>query len=155
MSFALLACVCRPAPARGTDASADNAASTRTLPAATIWQVGPERKIKLPSQAAKFAQPGDTIEIDAAVYLNDYAVWRQENLTLRGVGGMAHLQSNTLIPNGKAIWIVSGNNTVSKTLNSPARGLWTPTARASGTRAATSRCATPTSTTMNFPCSPA
>jgi hypothetical protein len=39
-------------------------------------------------------------------------VWRQEDLTLRGVGGMAHLQSNTLIPNGKAIWIVSGNNTV-------------------------------------------
>jgi hypothetical protein len=110
-SFALLACVSTSTGA-GTDASADNAASTRTLPAATTWQVGPERKIKLPSQAATFAQPGDTIEIDAAIYLNDYAEWRQENLTLRGVGGMAHLKSNTLIPNGKAIWIVSGNNTV-------------------------------------------
>lgn len=80
--------------------------------AATTWLVGPERKIKLPSQAAVFARAGDTIEIDAAVYPNDYAEWRQENLTIRGVGGMAHLQSDALIPNGKAIWIVSGNNTV-------------------------------------------
>jgi hypothetical protein len=113
VSFAFLAFVSISTGAdTGTNASANHAATVRTLPAATTWQVGPERKIKLPSQAARFAQPGDTIEIDAAIYLNDFAEWRQENLTLRGIGGMAHLQSNTLIPNGKAIWIVSGNNTV-------------------------------------------
>lgn len=57
------------------------------------------------------AKSGDTIEIDAGTYVNDYTTWTQENITLRGVGGMAHLQSTGLIPNNKAIWIVSGNNT--------------------------------------------
>jgi hypothetical protein len=75
-------------------------------------QVGPERTLKTPSEAAKLARDGDTIEIDAGVYPNDYAVWDQKDLTIRGVGGMAHLESTGLIPNGKAIWIISGNHTV-------------------------------------------
>jgi hypothetical protein len=75
-------------------------------------QVGPQRMLKSPSAAASMARAGDIIEIDAGAYSNDYATWNQDNLTLRGVGGMAHLKSNGLIPNGKAIWIVSGNNTV-------------------------------------------
>lgn len=87
--------------------SADNIA-----PSATTWRVGPERAMKLPSEAARLARSGDTVEIDAGLYLNDYAAWNQKNLTIRGMGGMAHLQSTELIPNGKAIWIVSGNNTV-------------------------------------------
>ncbi len=74
-------------------------------------RVGAERVLKLPSEAARLARPGDTVEIDAGLYLNDYAVWDQADLTIRGMGGMAHLQSTGLIPNGKAIWIVSGNNT--------------------------------------------
>jgi hypothetical protein len=88
------------------------ASNPATLPTATIWLVGPERKLRTPSEAVKLAKSGDTIEIDAGIYRNDYAAWGQENLTIRGVGGMAHLQSTELIPNGKAIWIVSGNNTV-------------------------------------------
>jgi hypothetical protein len=96
----------------GADIRTATTDSARTLSTATTWLVGPKRKMKAPSEAAKFAQSGDTVEIDAGIYLNDYANWRQENLTLRGVGGMAHLQSNALIPNGKAIWIVSGNNTL-------------------------------------------
>ncbi len=75
-------------------------------------QVGPERTLKNPSAAAKLAGAGDIIEIDAGVYFNDYASWNQSNLTIRGVGGMAHIKSSGLIPNGKAIWIVSGNNIV-------------------------------------------
>jgi Right handed beta helix region len=80
--------------------------------ASTTWRVGPERTLKLPSEAARLARAGDTVEIDAGLYLNDYAQWNQENLTIRGMGGMAHLQSTELIPNGKAIWVVSGNNTL-------------------------------------------
>lgn len=95
-----------------TTSCADTIANPRALSTATTWLVGPTRKLQTPSAAAKLAQSGDTIEIDAGTYLNDYAEWRQENLTLRGVGGLAHLQSNVLIPNGKAIWIVSGNNTL-------------------------------------------
>ncbi len=73
-------------------------------------KVGPGRALKTPSEAARFAKSGDTVEIDAGLYPNDYASWQQDNLTLRGVGGMAHLQSAGLIPNGKSIWIVSGDN---------------------------------------------
>ncbi|MGB5198632.1 MAG: hypothetical protein WBR56_01885 [Sedimenticolaceae bacterium] len=75
-----------------------------------ILRVGSDRKIKYPSDAARIARDGDTIEIDAGTYHNDYALWKQDNLTLRGVGGMAHLKSEGLIPNEKAIWIVNGNN---------------------------------------------
>jgi hypothetical protein len=78
----------------------------------TTLHVGPTRSLKTPSEAAELAGDGDTVEIDAGEYLNDYAMWGQRNLTIRGVGGMAHLRSTGLIPNGKAIWIVSGNNTV-------------------------------------------
>lgn len=80
--------------------------------AQTTWQVGPDRALKTPSEAARQARDGDVIEIDAGVYHNDYVTWRRNNLTIRGVGGMAHLQSSGLIPNRKAIWITQGNNTV-------------------------------------------
>jgi hypothetical protein len=77
----------------------------------SILQVGPDRTLKTPSAAAALAKSGDTVEIDAGTYPNDYASWPQDNLTIRGVGGgMAHVRSTGLIPNGKAIWIVSGNN---------------------------------------------
>lgn len=78
----------------------------------TVWQVGPQRDLKLPSAAAEVAGHGDTIAIDAGRYDNDYAVWHQDDLTIRGVGGMAHLHSSGHIPNGKGIWLINGDNTV-------------------------------------------
>ena len=78
--------------------------------ATTVWQVGPERDLKSPSAAAGVAGHGDTIEIDAGRYANDYAIWHQDDLTIRGVGGLAHLHSKGLIPNGKGIWITYGDN---------------------------------------------
>jgi hypothetical protein len=89
-----------------TYAAPESASSPTTL------RVGPERTLKTPSEAARVARAGDTVEIDAGLYLNDYAEWNQADLTIRGMGGMAHLQSTEVIPNGKAIWIVSGNNTL-------------------------------------------
>lgn len=80
-------------------------------PAARVLQVGPGRTYATPSQAAKAAQDGDTIEIDAGTYASDWATWNASNLTIRGVGGVAHLQSSGLIANGKAIWVVVGQNT--------------------------------------------
>jgi len=85
--------------------------ASETAETPTIWKVGFERDIKRPSEAAKLAKDGDIIEIDAGNYTNDYVSWRQNNLTIRGVGGMAHIRSVGLISNGKGIWITNGDNT--------------------------------------------
>jgi hypothetical protein len=79
--------------------------TTRTL------QVGPTRALKTPSQAAAVARDGDVIAIDSAVYLGDVASWRQNNLTLRGVGTTrAVLRANGRSAGGKGIWVISGAN---------------------------------------------
>jgi hypothetical protein len=89
-------------------------ASTRATPSVqpTVWRVGPRRAIKRPSEVARRAGNGDVVEIDAGTYRDDYATWGQDGLTIRAVGGIAHLKSSGLIPNGKAIWIVRGHDTV-------------------------------------------
>jgi hypothetical protein len=74
-------------------------------------QVGPTRTYKVPSEAASVAKDGDIIEIDAGDYLGDTATWKQNNLTLRGVGEKAHLIANGQSAGGKAIWVIQGNNT--------------------------------------------
>lgn len=51
------------------------------------------RHLKSPSAAAQIAQDGDTIEIEAGVYARDAAVWKQNDLMIRGVGGRAHLRA--------------------------------------------------------------
>lgn len=73
------------------------------------WYVGPQRTLKLPSQAARLARDGDTVYIDAAIYSGDVAVWPQHRLSLRGSGGLARLHANGLSAEGKAIWVVKGN----------------------------------------------
>jgi hypothetical protein len=75
-------------------------------------QVGPDRPYKRPSEAAAAARNGDTVEIDAVVYSGDVAVWRANDLTLRGVGGRAQLKAAGNAAEGKAIWVIKGNNTV-------------------------------------------
>jgi hypothetical protein len=87
---------------------------------AAVLQVGPGRDLSVPSAAAAIAQDGDVIEIDAGLYQDDIVVWRANNLTLRGMGGRAHLQATVQIPyipgndqaNGKAIWVIKGSDTV-------------------------------------------
>jgi hypothetical protein len=74
------------------------------------WQVGPLRPLRTPGQAAGRARSGDVVEIDAGTYVNDHARWRQDRLILRAVGGRAHLRSDGPIPNGKAIWIIAGDD---------------------------------------------
>ncbi|WP_404359231.1 right-handed parallel beta-helix repeat-containing protein [Methylotuvimicrobium sp. KM1] len=74
--------------------------------------VGSERILKQPSDAARIAKNGDTVVIDAGIYSGDVAVWRQHRLTLRGAGGRAHLQANGNSAEGKAIWVIKGNNVI-------------------------------------------
>jgi hypothetical protein len=73
-------------------------------------QVGPKRLYKVPSAAASVAKDGDVVAIEAGVYRGDVAVWPQQRLTLRGVGGRAHLQAEGNAAEGKAIWVLKGND---------------------------------------------
>ncbi len=82
------------------------------LAQAATLKVGPQHFLKLPSQAARIAKDGDVVEIEAGVYARDAAVWRPNNLTLRGVNGMARLMSDGATVEGKGIWVIKGKDTV-------------------------------------------
>ena len=75
-----------------------------------VIHVGPAHEYKTPSQAANVAGDGAVVEIDAGVYEGDVCVWRQNDLTLRGVGGYAHLKANGASAKKKAIWVIQGRN---------------------------------------------
>ena len=88
------------------NATVSNASSTKVI------QVGPGRALKTPSKAADVAKDGDTIEIDAGLYSGDVASWTRNNLTIRGVGGRAHLDAKGYnLAQGKGIWVIQGANT--------------------------------------------
>ena len=76
----------------------------------TTFQVGPQRDYSFPSQVIDLVQAGDIVEIDAGVYLGDVGIWATDDLTIRGVGGMAHMRANGANAQGKAIWVIAGNN---------------------------------------------
>lgn len=83
---------------------------------AASLQVGPNRALKRPSDAAKIAKDGDTVIIDAGEYFEDVTIWRQNRLTLHGTGGTAHLKTNGKTAERKAIWVVKGNDVVVENL---------------------------------------
>jgi hypothetical protein len=74
-----------------------------------ILTVGPTRALKQPSDAAQMAPDGALVLIDAGTYLEDVAVWRQNDLTLRGSGGPVQLVSRGRSAEGKAIWVIRGD----------------------------------------------
>jgi len=82
---------------------------------AAIWPVGPNKTYKYCSQVASLVQQGDTITIDAALYVNDAQVqWTKNNLFIVGIGGRPRLQAGSVIANdnvnGKGIFVVKGSN---------------------------------------------
>lgn len=84
------------------------------LSGATVWQVGPSRTYQYCSQVAPLVQDGDTVEIDAALYVNDPQVqWSDDNLYIVGVGGRPRLEAGSNIAgnvtNGKGIFVISGD----------------------------------------------
>ncbi|MGH8640150.1 MAG: right-handed parallel beta-helix repeat-containing protein [Burkholderiales bacterium] len=98
-------------PAGQRALAADTQEAMRESAQPVVLRVGPERKLKRPSAAAEIARDGDVIEIDAGLYEGDAAVWRQHRLKIRGVGGLAHLRANGAHVEGKAIWVIKGNDT--------------------------------------------
>lgn len=92
--------------------------TTKDFAAARVLRVGPTRTYQKPSDILGVLQNGDVVEIDAGEYPDDIVVWRNSNITLRGVGGRAHMKATTLIPytggsdreNGMGIWVMKANN---------------------------------------------
>jgi hypothetical protein len=74
-----------------------------------VLRVGPNQPYQRPSEAARVARDGALVEIHAGEYEGDVAVWRQNDLTLRGVGGRPHLRAGGRAAEGKAIWVIKGN----------------------------------------------
>jgi hypothetical protein len=75
-----------------------------------VLHVGASRDIKTIKDAAAQAKDGDTIEIDAGTYTGDVAIWRANNLTIRGVGGRPHFAADGEAAEGKAIFVTKGKN---------------------------------------------
>jgi len=92
-------------------AAADTREAMREGEEPAMLRVGATRELKRPSAAAQIARDGDVIEIDPGIYDSDAAVWRQHRLTIRGVGGRAHLRADGANAEGKAIWVIKGNHT--------------------------------------------
>ena len=68
--------------------------------------VGVGQPITRIAEAARVARDGDVIEITAGDYRGDVAIWRQQRLTIRGVGGTPVLHAEGRIAEGKAIWVI-------------------------------------------------
>lgn len=80
---------------------------------ADVLQVGPGKHYATPCMAIAEAKPGDRIEIDGSgVYQGDVCAWKTDDLTLAGVNGRPKLEASGRAAQGRAIWVISGNNTV-------------------------------------------
>ena len=84
-------------------------AAAQDFAPARVLRVGPGRQFTHPNQVTGMAS-GDVIEIDAGVYTDTTRTWSTSNLTLRGIGGRAHLVAPATISNQKGIWVMQGTN---------------------------------------------
>jgi hypothetical protein len=73
--------------------------------------VGQGKTYAKPCAAIAAAQDGDVIEIDAGTYAGDVCAVARNGLTLRGVGGRAHLDAAGAASGGKGTWVIQGNDT--------------------------------------------
>ena len=73
---------------------------------ARVISVGPGERIKSIAEAASLAKDDDVVEIASGEYRGDVAVWTQDRLTLRAVGGRVKLIAAGVAAEGKGIWVV-------------------------------------------------
>ncbi|MFT3850057.1 MAG: hypothetical protein QM739_15700 [Propionivibrio sp.] len=72
--------------------------------------VGPQEKITTVTEAARLAKDGEVVEIRSGDYRAQPAVWTQNNLTIRGSGKRPVMLADGKDAEGKAIWVVRGDN---------------------------------------------
>lgn len=111
--FSRLAAVLILAAVLGCAAPAGPAAPPAALAASgRVLRVGPDEALRRPSEAASAARDGDTVEIMPGSYAGDVAVWPQNGLVIRGVGGTPRIDAAGRAAEGKAIWVVRGDGVV-------------------------------------------
>jgi hypothetical protein len=87
-----------------------------TFAFAKIWKIGPTRTYTYCDKITSLINDNDTIQIDAAVYLNVPQVkWSKNNLYIVGTGkNRPRLEAGVTIANdmsnGKGIFVTGGNN---------------------------------------------
>ena len=82
-------------------------ATTAAAPGQCL-KVGPSRALRSMRAAAAVAHAGATVEVDAGDYVGDTAVWTQNDLSLRAVGGRVRLIAAGESAEGKGIWVIRG-----------------------------------------------
>ena len=117
---------------RTANVTVAGATVTQSFTPTRVLQVGPTRQFTDPSQVAGVVQTGDVVEIDAGIYNSTETTWTT-SLTLRGVGGRAHLVAPATISNQKGIWVTQGANTAVE--NIEFSGAAVPDLNGSGIRA--------------------
>lgn len=79
---------------------------------ANTLHVGPGQPYAVPCAAIAAAGAGDTILIEAGgAYDGDVCAWSTSGLTLRGINGRPRIDAAGHDSQGKAIWVISGNDT--------------------------------------------
>ena len=73
-----------------------------------VIRVGPTRTIKTIAESAILARDGASIEVDSGDYTGDVALWTQDRLTLRAIGGRVRLIAAGAAAEGKGIWVMRG-----------------------------------------------
>ena len=83
-----------------------------TFASAATRSVGPGKTYAAPCDAFAAAADNDVVEIDAAGdYDGDVCGVAKNGLTIRGIGGKAKIDAAGKNAQGKAIWVISGNDT--------------------------------------------
>lgn len=80
---------------------------------ARILTVGPGRTFQIPSEAAAFAGPGDTIRILPGRYV-DCAVWSVDDLTIEGAGPGAVIAEK--VCRNQALFVIAGRDVTIRNL---------------------------------------
>src|SRR5579885_2063595 len=77
----------------------------------SVLNVGSGQQYTTLASAIATARDGDTIEVQAGTYTNDFAIITHD-VTIEGVGGMVDLVATQSPPNGKAILTTDANVTI-------------------------------------------
>jgi len=92
-------------------ASSLGGATLSVAPSGNVLTVGPGKQYSTIAAAIAASHNGDTIEVQAGTYTNDFAIINTK-ITLEGVGGMVNMVCTEQIPNGKAFFVTNADVTI-------------------------------------------